>query len=77
MSSCRRGDPDLSESLGLSEQETVVLQSLDGALGLYRRLPELTEAELRTLWATDRVLRDMLCARAIGRDRREEVAGRA
>lgn len=64
----------LSEELVLSEEEASVLRNLDSTLGLYRGLPQITETELRTLWATDRVLRDMLYARATSRDRRGEVA---
>ena len=68
VASGRQRCSETPHGLGLNEEESLVLQSLDGALGLYRDLPELTETELRTLWATDRVLRDMLCARAVGRD---------
>lgn len=74
MASSRQPEPETSQGLGLNEEEALVLRSLDGALGLYRGLPELTETELRTLWATDRVLRDMLCARTVGRDRQREVS---
>lgn len=66
-----------SEELMLSEEEALVLRNLDSTLGLYRGLPRITETELRTLWATDRVLRDMLYARATSRDRRGEVAAGA
>ncbi len=74
MATGRQGGLGLVEGPGLNREESLVLRSLDGALGLYRGLPELTETELRTLWATDQVLRDMLCARAMGRDRRGELS---
>lgn len=73
----RQRDTVLSEGVELSEEETLILRNLDIALGLYRSLPRVTETELRTLGATDRVLRDMLYARATSRDRQGEMTARA
>lgn len=73
----RQRDTVPSGGLELSEEETLVLRNLDSALGLYKSLPRVTETELRTLGATDRVLRDMLYARATFRDRRRELAAGA
>ncbi len=68
MATSRKEDLELSVDRGLNEREALVLRSLDKAIGLYRGLPELTDTELRTLRATDHILRDMLCARGVGRE---------